>query len=284
MGLQAINGQTPEAPEVSILTSAETFPEGERDHSRWRSGVAFRGTICLHGHTEGVCRDPADDYSREDPDPDDLSIPEFVPATTYLPHGCDGFVDEPAQWEREAQAALDAKLAWHVERELWTGAATGNPSLQSAGVPISDSAPIEPESALSVLAANFAEATQGIRGVFHVPEALALALSEKGSVNRQGNRLVTTLGHIVIPGTGYPTSPGTWGPKTDDDPNGIEAPDGAAWIYMSGPVEFARHDLPALSNMWEARRNLFRAQSEVKWIYRFDPCAVFAALAKIPNG
>ncbi len=301
MGTQPIRATLPQPPEVSLLTTAlpfalavETVGEGEAAHTvevpltydRWKTGVGARSLACIPAFTEAGCGpiDPEDPEAVRE-DPAEGSTYEFLPGRTWLPHGCAGFVDDEPEWEKEARAALDAKLPYHAARELWTGEETGNPSLQSVGQDISSVTPVKVKAAMGLVIANYEECTQGILGFIHVPSTGLVSLVDDGIVKRVGNHYETAAGHRVVPGPGYPQSPGTWGPTTDDDPDGIAAPDGAMWIYMSPPVELAgpHYKLAQPKGEREDRLNRFDVIDEAWFIYRFDPCCVFAALAIIPN-
>ena len=113
-------------------------------------------------------------------------------------------------------------------------------------------------------------------------------LETLGYYKRQGNRFVTEGGHIVVPGPGYPNSPGNWGPLDDlEDPDsGATSGDGEAFIFITGRIEAAEpHVEPATKDKssHHARMNEFVATARAITIARFDPCCVFAALATIPG-
>jgi hypothetical protein len=153
-------------------------------------------------------------------------------------------------------------------------------------VSVSDATPIDATAAVALLIANYEPCAQGVPGFVHLPAPLLPSLTSHGVVRRVGNRVVTDTGYVVVPGPGYPASTGTWGPITDDDPSGMEAPEGAAWVFISGPVEVAGPHYtrdPVTAARWAHRENRFLTQPEAWWVYRFDPCCTFAALAKLPT-
>jgi len=299
---------TPKGPEVSLLTSADELSatmtvfetvdgkavarERPLTFSEWKNGVSARSTLCMDVDTRETCEGGGDLADRTPGD--DGDVYEFKPGRTEAFHGCpSGSIDtgEEDVWTAEARAALDAKLAFEVERELWTGAKTGNPSLQQLAVPISEVPPVKATTAMALLIANWNECSKGVLGMIHVPEPLIVDLDNQGVLYRQGNRFMTITGHIVVPGSGYPATPGTWGPITDDDPDGMEAPDGAAWVMMSPIVEFGgphrvevnAPNVEGAPQYWDPRLNRFETVESDWWITRFDTCGcVFAALAKLP--
>lgn len=254
----------------------------------WRSGVKARELTCVHAYGADNCRDNDSDPLEDSQAPDTTA--EFDPDTIYLPYGCEGGMDFDEQtWVDEAEALLSAKLPFMFARELWTGARTGNPSLQSAGMSISDTTPIPPAAAMDILVASWEECSQGLQGLIHAPSSLMSGLGTNAGVKRQGNLFLTPNGHIVSPGPGYPQSPGTWGPKTGGDPDGIAAPDGTAWMFISSMVEFAgpkiTGNIPNKSGeQLDSRLNWWEVRPKLSYIYRFDTaCCVFAALCKIPT-
>ncbi len=107
-------------------------------------------------------------------------------------------------------------------------------------------------------------------------------------------RLITQVGavwkmgpHTVVLDQGFANEPTTGVADVadpDDAVQGDSAGEGQAWIYLSGPVEFALSSIEAIGDTTrgvtplENRANVIAVQ---QGIYRFDPCCVFAALSEV---
>src|SRR5690606_6644305 len=79
----------------------------------------------------------------------------------------------------------------------------------------------------------------------HAPSLVVDQLVDLGFAKRVGNRILTVPGHVVVPGPGYPWSPGDWGPLTDpENPESdhLAAAAGQVWLYVTGPVELKLGD------------------------------------------
>ena len=288
----------PKAPETSILTTADPFPgdfvgTDDAGNFHWRTGVEFRTPESMQGAADSTCRtsESPDRY-----DPDEITRAEFQPMSVYFPYGCSGFVDEDA-FKQEALDKNHSNIAFQVAREIWTGAATGNPSLQSppggtstddgAQVLVQDDDGVSPTTAVSLALASWEECAQGGIAMAHVPGVLIPDLIDKGLVSRVGGRLVTPVGHLVSPGPGYPQSAGAWGPRTAATPAGEAAAAGEAWVYVSSVVEIdGPYDVTIQhthTEFWKDRENRFLTMPEAWVAYRFDPSCVFAVKATIPT-
>lgn len=291
----------PAPTEVTLLTSAQPLPQEVRAFERWSSGLSFRTIGAARLTSERlICPDP----SRTAYDPADQEVVEFLPLKSNLPHGCKGFVDDEGRWQVEVDAAIRAKIAWAAARELWTGAITGSPSLQSSTTAVSTSASgaLPPIPAIAAALADFEESTQGERAYVHVPSVLVHSLSNLGYIDRKGDQLVTIDGHIVVPGPGYPNSAGAWGPYEGSRPpapgetgydsgdwetyteSGTASGDGEVWIYVSGTVEAAAPHYEPTSTLHHSRQNEYLVTARGVTLARFDPTAgVFASLVTVPG-
>lgn len=277
---QPLDSVHPVAPEVSLVTSAH--PMEGLNSDGWAFGVTARDTL---GTPSGRFPRCADEEDVKDDVPDGGDAPEFEPLWVYAVDGCEGRADVD-RMRRSARAALDAKLAWEVARELWTGETTGNPSLQSTAIEITvDPAPAPVVVAARALLANFEDCTKGSQAFLHVPSIVVDQLIDADFARRSGNRLVTPLGHVVVPGPGYPNMPGDWGPLASD--GAAEAAEGEVWLYVTGPVQFAQGDMvetssgdaPGVGTF--ARLNKTIVLPERLVLYRFPTDCVFAAKASV---
>jgi hypothetical protein len=273
----------PSAPEVSIVTSSRGIPDMNSDG--WAYGISHREDFCRTVGSWARCVEEAEgSYPERTPEAlGDDDFPVFQPWSIYASFTCTSLADWP-EARRTAVETLKAKTPYSVARELWTGEESGSPSLQSTGTDISDADAQPAQVVLSELGANFDECSGGAQPTFHVPSRLIYQLIEAQVVVRSGDRLLTPTGGIVIPGPGYPNTPGAWGP--DASPGPLESAEGEAWMYVTGPVELA------FSETWEqgsgeppvgtfARLNRSELFVEREAIYRFPTCCVFGALAAL---
>ena len=285
MAATPIDGILTPPTEVSVLTSALPLPPEARPFDVWRGGLASRDTSNLTAYSEAlVCPDP----EREAYAPEAANLTSFYPLKINLPHGCKGFIDDEDRWRVEVDAALRAKIAWHVARELWTGTKTGSASFQNSTTGTSTTDPLAPISAISAAVADYEACSQGAQAWIHVPSVLIHTLSQLGYIERHGDRLLTIEGNVVVPGPGYPNAAGNWGPLADvEDPeSGAEAAAGEAWLYVTGPVEAAEPHFigpDASAEQHHRRQNEFLVTARAVTIARFPTGCVFAAQVTIPS-
>ena len=271
----------PTAPEVSLITSAHRLPAPDLADA-FATGLTFRDDFCLP--VGGWPRCPDEDQLTEGKiEPAEQDCPEFQPWTVYVPVVIEsGGPTSVAELFTSARKALPAKFAYAVARELWTGAVSGSESLQSTAVDVSASAAMGAAQAASVLIGNFRDATRGSQAWLHVPEAVMYQLYRDSFVTRVGDHLVTPAGDYVVPGPGYPSDDGEWGPANS---SGFDAAtDDEVFMYVTGPVELGvgeiRDDMTsgAFPSGSFARMNRATLYVEQDAILRFPPCAVFSAL------
>lgn len=256
-------------PEVTLVSSANELPVDVRPYEQWRTGLAARGVSLITADARALCA--SGDLATVTAATDG----EFEPFTVYVMHGCEGYVDEMA-YRAEANAALADKTAWQVARELWTGTQSGNPSLQSSGVDLGGTADIS--NVVAALIANMEAELSGGQVFVHVPSIALPGLTNTNMVTRSGARLLTPQGHVVIPGPGYPSAPGDWGP----DASAVAA-SGEVWVFATGPVEYAEGPVTVrdVGQGVAARMNLFEVHVTKPVIVRFDPSKVLAAKATV---
>lgn len=311
MAANPIQSILPEPPEVSILTSAKPLPAEMRPFPEWKDGIRGRAVGCMTATSEPLWCPPAD---REVYEPDLTPFYEFYPLKTNLPHGCRGWVSDgdKDRWRLEAESGLQARIAYNVGRELWTGLKTGSASFQGNTTATSTTEALLPIAAIASALADYSECSQGQQAYIHVPSILVGHLSIHGYVERKGDKLMTIDGHVVVPGPGYPVS-GPWGPYDQDarppgpGEDGYDegtyladradwyetaavADPGQCWVYVTGVVEAAEpeylkrtvgDDVEREERV--SRMNEFYTTARAVTIARFDPCCVFAALAIIPG-
>lgn len=139
-----------------------------------------------------------------------------------------------------------------AEAVFWDGAVEGGvaavePNLSSSVVPLA-SDPLTATGAFAVLESAMGDCYGG-DAYIHVPKGALAAMAERGYIVRDGNRLRTLAGSIVVVGAGYP---GT-------DPDG-DADDGVAWVYATGTVFVWRG--PVSFTAGEPREYIARATND----------------------
>lgn len=266
----------PEQTEVNILTSADPLPASVASFDRWRTGIAQRELYRVASGSWPV--DCVVEDEKAAINWDDQDVYEFVPVAQYVHHGCEGRVDAEA-YKAEALAVLDQRTPWLLAKELWTGAVSGNPSLQSTAVDITGFVPsgLSAFDAATILISAWDTTTEGAKAFLHIPQIALYELIDRQFAVRQGNKFVTHNGHVIIPGPGYPTS-GDIGPTGSPEPAL-----GQAYFYITGCVEVATHTSFVIGSEDNsvgsyARRNLVEFYAERQSIYRFPTASVLALL------
>lgn len=283
-GFQPIGPIAPVKASVSLFSVARQLPS-----ENWLTGVTW--------HRGLNCGDPTGDGSNgpgyrlefcagatDLEVPTAGAIPEFYPYDIYVPYACDWVVDEQT-YRDDARAALDATSVYHVARELWMGDTEAlNPSLISEATDVSAADPVHPITAVGTLLEAWSNCTQqggdGRFGpVIHAPYSIVTELLAKGVAAEIGDVIHGPAGSLVSPGPGYPT--GNAAAPTD----GADGAD--AWVYITGPVEYALGDLQVNPEgdaaRFNPRMNRYEVTARRQAIHRFDPCCVFAVAVYQPS-
>lgn len=260
----------PEPPAASLLTVARTVPFG---FDEWRSGIAWYPNGCTPAAGWSDCDDPTRPPEKCDPRPQGSVIAR--PWTMYLP---EGGCDDPSpgiDWNDRARVALDAYRAGQVSRELATGEHTpGVPSLEGVASSLVTPGAVSVTEALSLLLQ--ARINAGFAGMHmaHVP--LWLIPSAEAQSLLTGS--TTTMGNVrVSPGPGYP------GRNPVDVGVPVDPATGQGWVFMSSPVEYGLGPVTTPMEREDQKHRTNRSFwiAEQMAIVRFDPCGVFAVLARI---
>lgn len=296
MGAQPIAGIVPKGPGPSLLTAAGRLPAG----TNWQSGVSFRQTHCFTAGAWPEC--PAADQEKDDATSGGVAT--FNPFTGYVPFDCDWVTQENAEgrFDPETRDQLDAASAGILASELWTGAINAgglsvSPSLQSPFPGetdefdethiINSGGALNPVDAIGRLVEAYSDTTLVGGATLHVPTALVTRLISDYDIVLNGQVFSVPGQAYVSPGPGYPRV-GNTGPRVSGDTNGLGATAGQAWVFITGPVEYemgqATLEPEAAEARWFNRRtNKYYVLAERRMIYRFDPCAVWAALVTLPT-
>lgn len=291
-------GIVPRGPGPSLLTAAARLPQG----IDWRDGISFRPTHCFAAGRWAQC--PGVNDEKAGPSNPDLA--DFFPFTAYVPAQCDWVLPENAEGEfdPEVRAQLEASSAWELSRELWTAetnasdTANRSPGLQRPFPGetdefdethiIASGAALAPVDAIGRLLAAYADGTHAGGAVLHIPTRLVPILIQNGTISSAGSVLGVDGLATVSPGPGYPGA-GATGPRVSGTPGGLEAAAGEVWVFVTSPVEYemapiSREPEEPAASWFDRRTNQYYVLAERRMIYRFDPCAVWAALVTVPTG
>lgn len=296
-----------------IPAGAESgLPEGTLvpTSAAWRTGMAWDPVSCQPSYTETRC----DASIRHDPA--ELTGPVGTDAfRIYTPLSCDWTLRALGEvLAADARDLTEAHLAWGLARALWmgdglpdhvtvNGDTTKRPvTLRRAATDVSiGGVAADLDDAVAALLSNYEQCTGGLGGaVLHIPSVLMVgALGGIPNGGRicwpEGNLYRAALGSVVSPGPGYPhgghaQDAFAYGPQTGAT---TEIYKGNAtdecWVYVSGPIEYAKSDVQVLPEDENERRNWGRTNTYEVWaqreaIVRFDPCCVYAALVKNTAG
>lgn len=279
-------------------------PEGALDpmKSSWKTGVSWVQTACAESVAQQQCP-TGDDVELGEMDPDAYGLVTSMPFWSFTAIECE-WTTTPGEIDAAAEALTEARAAWHLSRGVWLGEGIGDldltgdfplPTLRSSAqvAPGGDTArPLE--DAFALLQAAYTQGTQGLGGqMIHMPDPLtvyALGGGDGGVVMKQeGNFYRGPNGAVVSTGPGYPVGESAdgadgFGPMIDNDPATYAGTDDdEVWVYITGPVEYALSNvrlLPIGSTF--LRQNKKKAWAFRQLIFRFDPCAVWAALVQSP--
>ncbi|HLF99333.1 MAG TPA: hypothetical protein VI916_02605 [Acidimicrobiia bacterium] len=288
-------GIVPRGPGPSLLTAASRLPQG----IDWRSGIEYRQTHCFAADQWAFCPGVDD----EKPSPSGVGLADFYPFVGLVAAQCDWLlrINAEGEFDPETRSQLDAASAWLLSNELWTGLTnTGdsvNPSLQ-APFPgavdefdethiINSGGALNPVDAIGRLLAAYAAGTFVGGATLHVPLRLVPILVQNGTIDLTGQVLGVDGLAVVSPGPGYPDA-GNTGPRVSGDTDGLPATAAQVWVYVTGPVEYemapVRLEPEQAESRWLDRRtNQYYVLAERQMIYRFDPCAIWAALITVPT-
>lgn len=197
-------------------------------------GVEWVGIGCCAAGTTTWCPDDSSPSSPTDsptsPGEKDFCRPTWEwadPVTVYAGVECTtvGFTAAEAREQARQTLVLGRSAAveqWWTENYLATNALDITP----------DSGPLPVERGIAALE-GFLAIEYGGSGVIHAPAGVGALLGCCNVVRLDGGRLRTITGNCVVIGAGYDLA--TTGP---DGP----APDGEAWVYITGPVVVRREE------------------------------------------
>lgn len=206
-------------PRVSLLSSAIVVdqPDGE-----WLNGMAYLPEGCDEPELpywwacpEGEAGHTPQAYQSDESMtvgkaiPDGESVVRFRPFDIWHGVACTVLQFRAEDWQARARRALAAVQSTLIERELVTGAiatAAGFPNDYLAAAP-TVLGTFSPETAL----AELEQAGASRPSMIHAPPRIVSQWLSRGLVApfASGRQLVTGLGTVVVPGSGYPAGNST---------------------------------------------------------------------------
>lgn len=301
------------APVPSILTSATPLPGSVN----WSTGIAWTPAPC-YGSTGAWPHCPPSIASIEASgnDKNTSGSSDSVatnPFSIYTPIECEWVTDEAGtRLEAFATELTDVRTAYQIARALWLGVGLDDvgdpkyglpPTLRRSATDVSNAlnGVAALDDVVAVLLSKYEICTGGLGGaVLHIPTVLipgalgggdggARVAWPEGSIYRGPN------GSVISPGPGYPHDSSLqgangYGPLVSHGPPEVYKGNGysEAWVYISGPVEYAVTPVAPPNTVEERRgdprQNRYEVIAERRAIVRFDPCCVFAARALNTSG
>lgn len=182
-----------------------------------------------------------------------------------------GLPDRRAEVEARLRRRLEACLPAIVERELWTGQVSGFSGAETPfladGASVDDLGSYGYVTALAEVEQALAECSCGGRHLIHVQPRVAAAWKSEQLVELAPSRdhLLTAMGTVVVPGTGYP---GT-------NPGDVAASYSHSYIYGTGMVRvfLGTPTVGALDASTVSRdTNDVELRAERPVLAVFDPC------------
>lgn len=224
---QAVRALPASPPRISLISSAEVLSETD---DRWEAGVRYEPEVCGNTGT-GVYAACETSNVTADAGSGITTLEPFViwAGDSCMPQG-------NRDWQGRARRKLAACESYIIETELWRGDINrvqnwSNPYLASPDATLIGSSPVDPTAALACLEQAIGDCNCGSSGMIHASRQLTTYWSAASLITPENNRLVTTLGTVVVPGAGYDGSGPA--PTHDDEPADAGA---SIWAYATSPV------------------------------------------------
>lgn len=253
-------------PANGLLNSA---PVIDQTDERWTGGVSFSPEGCGGAAVFDLC-----DFTFDTSAASRAGSRSFLPFGVFAYDKCSSFGFQTGDYEGRARRILAAAEHAAVEREFWLD----NLNLLSPHLASGNSAVTTVTSGAVELVEGLAKLVQGIsdnrlgQGMIHARPSLVTKWSAHNLLYREGRKLYTYTGTLVVPGSGYP---GT-GP-TDQAISGT-----SEWAFATEVVQVMRGPV-RVPTQGEIRATLNRTTNEIllsaQRIYsvQFNACAIVAA-------
>lgn len=230
-----VNAPPASPPLISLLSSAEVINESER----WNAGFSYEPETCGTGIIGSF--DPCNTGTKT-VETGSGAI-DVEPFGVFAGDKCSTFGMGARNWQQRAKNKLVACQSQQIESELWRGtlarAATPdwpNKYLAHLDSDVLSPIPASPLEAFACLEQYLSQCNCGSVGMIHAtPQVVtywsSLNLIEPVKVGAR-TRLVSKLGTVVVPGSGYDGS----GPPDVVDGPPADAASGSVWAYATGMV------------------------------------------------
>jgi hypothetical protein len=126
--------------------------------------------------------------------------------------------------------------------------------------------------ALGAVESALANCLRGVQGIIHISNDIASVLAEANLLVRDGPRLRTWNGNLVVVGNGYPRS----------GPDGSDPGLGYGWMFGTGPIFAYRSDIHVLlenNSALNRTDNTVKAIAERTYLLGYDCCLVAALVS-----
>lgn len=282
----AVTGGAPNLP-GSLAAAARPLPE----NADWQAyGVEHVLENCAQAWVHQQCSDPETGLPLNDGAPKAHFHPFLAEFNVASCTG--GFPQTYEQMSAVAKRGMTNRLTVALETAISAsapdGSANESPNLPDSAVDVTGDDPAT-SIACAVGALLAAARSCGANGeaFIHAPDWLLPHFLAEHLLTQVGN--VFKLGpHTVVFGQGY-VNEGPTGVATDPDtPTASPGPTGGqAYLYLSGPVEFAAGAVQVLDDTTRGRdvlQNAANVMAVQLAVYRFDPCCVQAILVEPCGG
>lgn len=246
----ALRGGLRPPPLVSLLTSARVVPVASDTETgepqRWQGSFEFLPEPCPAGGVIDPC-----DADEEKVPPPPTAIVSNQPFGIWEGTSCSTFSkDEVNELPAKARRLLDNTQSAKIAHEAWEGtksqaAGWGNQFFRNGAIVLGSE--LDPVDALGCLEQALAECLDGSPGMIHVTRQVATIWKGAQLIVRDGARLFTIFGTVVVPDAGYTGS----APIYVDANGGEISPPvtdavGESWAYATGIVDVRLQDEPMM--------------------------------------
>lgn len=253
-------------------------PIGNEAEARWLDGFSFYPEMCSGGAVAEIDCGAA-------PLTGGGTKPATVDGEPFLVYGwdeCSSFGWRARDWQGRARRILEGNQSALIADQVWSNGLglADFTALNDIGSDTVTASPAAITAAIGCVEAALATYLTGTRGMIHVPPGLVAHLANASLIERDGQQLISPMGHIYVPDAGYDGS----------GPGGVAATT-SQWIYGTSmmtlvwtPIEVVPANLDTESNLAQA---LAPSDNDmVVWAQRavavlWDGCAHVAAEVNI---
>lgn len=258
-------------PLVSLLTSAVVVTGAER----WQGGFDYETETCGLDNTGTF--DPCNTGSKTVVASNDTI--EVEPFGIWVGESCSSLGAVTRDWQGRVRRKLLACQSRLIESELLLGtqARAASPDwpnkyLTQYTSDTLSAAAVTPTDALACLEEYLSSCNCGAQGMIHASRQVVTHWANNGLVQREGDKILSTVGTIIVPGSGYDGS----GPATSVGGAPQAAADGSIWAYATGMVHVYLDDIlitpGSIAHALDRTTNLITYRAERLVAYSWDCC------------